>query len=462
MMKINKFILAVSASLVWCVSYGQQEEPARQHEPIKIDGVAAVVGKEIVLESDIEGALMQYQLQGISIGENEKCRILEQLLIEKLLAHQGQVDSLEVSEGEISNTVNQRIQMLVQDVGSMKAVLDLYQKADQEALVQDLTPIMRNQLFADRMKKKVIGDLDPSPEDVRRFFNKIPKDSLPEFETEFELATLTITPDPDPKAVEDIINRLKEMKKEIEEGADFRTRAILYSDDPGSAANGGVYNGVKKGQFVKPFEAAAFNLEEGEISDPVQTEYGYHIIQVIRRRGEQLDLQHILMQPKFTPEDLNKAQEKMDSIVSKIRAGQLTFDEAVKAFSQDEATKLNNGNMMNQNTGETTFPISMLDRDMYYAVGGLQQGQVSDPVFIQDPRGGGKYAIFYVRKRTEPHRADYTKDFNKLKTLAKQELQEKKLREWVSKKSKDVFVKISPGWEDCKFGTSWAKIRHED
>ena len=252
------------------------------------------------------------------------------------------------------------------------------------------------------------------------------------------------------------------MKKEIEEGADFRTRAILYSDDPGSAANGGVYNGVKKGQFVKPFEAAAFNLEEGEISDPVQTEYGYHIIQVIRRRGEQLDLQHILMQPKFTPEDLNKAQEKMDSIVSKIRAGQLTFDEAVKAFSQDEATKLNNGNMMNQNTGETTFPISMLDRDMYYAVGGLQQGQVSDPVFIQDPRGGGKYAIFYVRKRTEPHRADYTKDFNKLKTLAKQELQEKKLREWVSKKSKDVFVKISPGWEDCKFVTSWAKIRHED
>ena len=297
---------------------------------------------------------------------------------------------------------------------------------------------------------------------MRRFFNRIPKDSLPEFDEEFELATLIIRPKASEKAVNEVIERLQQMKKDLEAGGDFRTMAILYSDDPGSASNGGIYNNVGKGQFVKPFEAVAFNLAEGEISNPVETEFGYHLIQVIRRHGEQIDLRHILMKPKHMPDDLQKTQNLMDSIVTKVRSGELKFDDAVKKFSEDDATKYNNGNMMNIGTGENTFAVSELDRNLYYAVSSLQTGQVSDPVFIEDMRSGDYYAIYYVRKHSLPHKADYSKDFDKLKNLAKKDLQDRKLREWVSKKSKEVFVHVNEDWKECPFVTDWNKIRREN
>ena len=431
--------------------------PARSENAYKIDGVAAIVGDEVVLESDIEGAYTQAQLNGLDMDEDDKCQLLEKLLTDKLLAYQGQVDSLSVTDNDVNNEVAQTIQQLALRAGSVNRMLELYQKPDEETMVADLTPIIRSQAFANAMRKELVGEVNPSPEDVRRFFNRIPKDSLPEFEEEFELATLTIRPKPSQSAIDDVIQRLKQMKKDIEEGADFRTMAILYSDDSGSAANGGVYNGVSKGQFVKPFEAAAFNLDEGQISDPVETEFGYHIIQVLKRRGEQLDLRHILMKPKFMPNDLQRAQEQADSIVSKVRTGELRFDDAVKRFSQDDATRYNNGNMLNMATGESTFKITDLDRNLYYAVSNLQADQVSDPIFIEDTRSGDHFAIYYVRKHSQPHRADYSKDFDKLKSMTKEYLQERIIREWVSKKSKEVFVHINDDWKDCPFISSWKK-----
>ena len=477
-MKINKFFFTVAAA-VWMSlpAFAQQvtgTEPKdtvpvkkdtiipRSLQAYKIDGVAAIVGNDAILESDIEGAYTQAQMNGIDMDESDKCRILEQLLTEKLLAYQGQVDSLEVSENDITNSVNQKMQMLAQQAGSMSKALDLYQKADEETFIADLTPIVRSQLFADAMRKKLVGDLNPSPEDVRRFFNRIPKDSLPEFDEEFELATLVIRPKASEEAINEVVERLKQMKKDLEGGDDFRTMAILYSDDPGSASNGGVYLNVSKGQFVKPFEAVAFNLAEGEISYPVETEFGYHIIQVIKRHGEQIDLRHILMKPRHMPDDLQKTQNLMDSIVAKVRTGELKFDDAVKKFSEDDATKYNNGNMMNIATGNTTFAVSDLDRNLYYAVSSLQTGQVSDPVFIEDMRGGDHYAIYYVRKHSLPHKADYSKDFDKLKNLAKKDLEDRKLREWVSKKSKEVFVHVNEDWKDCSFVSDWSKIRRDN
>lgn len=438
----------------------------RSPEAYKIDGVAAIVGNDVVLESDIEGAYMQMQLDGRVLDESDKCSLLEQLLTDKLLANQGEVDSLPVTDIEVANAVSQKIQALAQQAGSMSNMLALYQKPDEETLASDLTPIIRSMLFADAMKKKLIGDLNPSPDQVRRFFNRIPKDSLPEFEEEFELATLTIHPKPNEASVNEVIERLGQMKKDIQNGADFRTLAILYSDDEGSASSGGVYENVSKGQFVKPFEAAAFNLEEGEISDPVQTEYGYHLIQVTKRRGEQIDLRHILMRPKNLPDDVAKTQAKMDSIVAKIRSGELKFDDAVKKFSEDDATKYNNGNMLyfNPYTGESSsaFKVTELDRNLYYAVANLSAGQVSDPIYIEDMRGGDYYAVYYVRRHTERHRADYSKDFNKLKAMAKKELENTKLRDWVSKQSREVFVHINDDWRDCDFVADWGRIRRDN
>ncbi|MDD4819745.1 MAG: peptidylprolyl isomerase [Flavobacteriales bacterium] len=454
-MKIIKFLFTTSALVASTASLMAQS-------PIKIDGVAAVVGKEVILESDIEGAFAQYKANGIDVSDADKCKILEDFLSEKLLAYQGEVDSLELTDNEVSTQVEQKIQGLVQNLGSMKELLDFYQKPDEETLYEDMKKIVRSQMMAERMKKKVIGDIDPSPEDVRKFFNRIPKDSLPEFETEFELSTIIMKPKPTKEAVQAVIDQLKEMKKEIENGASFRTKAIMYSEDPGSAAIGGVYNNVRKGMFVKPFEAVAFNLEEGQISDPVQTEFGYHIIQVIKRKGEQLDLQHILIRPKESPDDVQKVMETMDSIVSKVRSGALTFSEAVKEFSQDDATKFNKGNMMDPNTGETSFPLSSMDAQLYYAVGSLKQGEVSDPIFLDDQREGSKYALYYVRKRSEPHRANYSMDFDKLKSMTKQEMTNKKLSQWVAKKTKDVYIYLADGWDDCNFVANWKKVDRED
>ena len=455
MMKIIKILFTTTTLIASAVSLMAQS-------PIKIDGIAAVVGKEVILESDIEGAFTQYKANGLDVTDADKCKILEDFLSEKLLAYQGEVDSLELSDSEVMGQVEQKIQGLVQNIGSMKELLDFYQKPDEETLYEDMKKIVRTQMMAERMKKKVIGDIDPSPEDVRKFFNRIPKDSLPEFETEFELATLIMKPKPSAEATQAVIDQLKEMKKEIENGASFRTKAIMYSEDPGSAAIGGVYNNVRKGMFVKPFEAVAFNLEEGQISDPVQTEFGYHIIQVIKRKGEQLDLQHILIRPKESPDDVQKVMETMDSIVSKVRSGSITFSDAVKEFSQDDATKFNEGNMMDPNTGETSFPLSSLDAQLYYAVGSLKQGEVSDPIFLDDTREGSKYALYYVRKRSEPHRANYSMDFDKLKSLTKQEMTNKKLSQWVAKKTKDVYIYLADGWDDCNFVVNWKKADRED
>lgn len=462
-MKINRFALATAAFACLALQASAQQTPAEQAatdsleqaandslpprspEAYKIDGVAAIVGDDAVLESDIEGAYTQRQMNGEYLDESDKCSILEQLIIDKMLAYQGQVDSLEVTDSEVSNQVAQTIERLALSAGSVNKMLELYQKPDEETMAADLTPIIRSQAFATAMKKELIGDVNPSPEDVRRFFNRIPKDSLPVFEEEFELATLVLRPKPSQEAIDEVVNRLTEMKKDIEAGnADFRMMAILYSDDAGSASNGGVYENVSKGQFVKPFEAAAFNLDEGEISDPVETEYGYHIIQVIKRRGEQLDLQ--------------KTQARMDSIVAKVRTGELNFDDAVKRFSQDEATRYNNGNMLNMYTGESAFKVTELDRNLYYAVSNLQAGQVSDPVFIEDARSGDNYAIYYVRKHSQTHTADYSQDFDKLKTLAKQEMEDNIIKEWVSKKSKEIFIHINDDWKDCSFLSEWQKV----
>lgn len=479
-MKINNLLFTLTLTAAAAVPTAAQQQTAevrvaqgqnsgqpadtlapRSENAYKIDGVAAIVGDEIILESDIEGAYTQAQLNGQDMDEDDKCQLLEQLLTDKLLANQGQVDSLSVTDNDVNNEVAQTIQQLALRAGSVNKMLELYQKPDEETMVADLTPIIRSQAFAKAMRKELVGDINPSPEDVRRFFNRIPKDSLPQFEEEFELATLVIRPKPSQSAIDDVVERLTQMKKDIEQGADFRMMAILYSDDSGSASNGGVYNGVSKGQFVKPFEAAAFNLDEGQVSDPVETEFGYHIIQVIKRRGEQLDLRHILMKPKFMPDDLQRAQEQIDSIVTKIRSGELRFDDAVKRFSQDDATRYNNGNMLNVATGESTFSITDLDRNLYYAVNNLQADQVSDPIFIEDTRAGDHFAIYYVRKHSLPHQADYSKDFDKLKTLTKQDLEVRTIREWVGKKSKEVFIHINDDWKDCPFLGDWKKARRD-
>ena len=447
-----KVVTALLVSLFSAQSFAQNNV---------IDEVVWVVGDEAILKSDVEGERLNAQYEGRRFDGDPYCVIPEQLAVQKLFLHQAEIDSIEVSDQDVLAEVEMRTNWFIDQMGSKEKMEEYYNKTSSQ-IREMLRESVRNSKLVQKMQQKIIGDVKLVPADVRRYFKNLPADSIPYVPTQVEVQIITVEPKIPQEEIDRVKKTLRDYTERVESGdVSFSLLARMYSEDPGSAPLGGVYEGVRKGMFVKPFEAVAFNLEEGEISEPVETEYGYHIIQVIKRRGEQLDLQHILIRPKQSPEDIQKIHETMDSIVSKIRAGSLKFEEAVKEFSEDDATKYNNGNMMNSMTGETAYPLSDMDAQLYYAVGNLKAGEVSDPVYIEDPREGSKYAIFYVRKRTEPHRANYSTDFNKLKEMTKKEMTEKKLRAWVSKKVKDVYIHVAKGWDDCGFIAAWKKVDRE-
>lgn len=448
-MKIQNILLGAIALL------GTFSTPVSGQNKLRLDGVAAVVGKDVILDSDIDNTYMQMKGQGADLNEGDKCRIFEELMFEKLLAHQAVEDSLELTEGEIATSVERRLSMLEQQLGSMEKVVEYYGRSESD-MRDEMYDIIKSQLLAQKMQQEIIKDVDATPEEVRNFYNSIPSDSLPVFNKEYELSQLVIKPKFSEEARQEVVDKLNGIKEDILNGSSFKSKAILYSEDPGSASKGGRYDGIKRGQFVKEFEAVAFNLQENEISDPVETEFGFHLIQLIKKRGEQLDLRHILIRPRFTPEDMMEAERLIDSIRSKIMAKDVDFVQAVKEFSDDKETRFNNGRLMNPQTGGSSFEVAQLDRNMYYAVSNLGEGEVSRAVY-QEVRSGGQYVIYMVSKLTEPHKADYSQDFTRLKQLT---IEKKKMNiseEWKNEKIRDTYIQIDESWKDCIFDSNWLK-----
>lgn len=316
---------------------------------------------------------------------------------------------------------------------------------------------MKNQLTAQRMQAQIVDDIKITPSEVQEFYNKIPKDSLPLINTEVEIAQIVIFPEVNRNAVQEAIDRLKELKERIINGASFSTMAILYSEDPGSAKQGGEYKGIKRGQFVKEFEAVAFNLKEGEVSDPFKTEYGYHIVQILKRRGQELDLRHILIKPKLSDEDLDKAKFELDSIRKKILSGEMTFEEAANRYSQDEQTRYNGGVLVNFNTGDTKWEINMLERSMFQATDRLKVGEISESNFFRKQDGKEGFRLIKLLNRIDPHKADLRHDYTRLKEIALNQKRSEAIKEWVNEKTKDTYVKLNKGYFDCVFEYEWIK-----
>ena len=382
-----------------------------------VDGVAGVIGKNVILISDVQKGLMQYQAQGVAIYDGMDCKVFEDLMVEKLLVHQAVTDSLEVTDAEVKNSVEQRLQMLVSRVGSMKELEKFYNK-DEEDLRDEMFDILKDQLLAQRMQQEIISDVDITPDEVSTFFNSIPKDELPQFGTEVVMSHIMKKPILSKETKDATIAKLNQIRAEILQGSSFKTKAILYSEDPGSSSKGGAYYGVRKGQFVKPFEEAAFNLQEGEMSEPVETEFGFHLIQLIKRKGEELDLRHILIKPEVRPQDLQETEIALDSIRAKVVRGDIKFAKAAEEFSDDENTKFNDGIMINQRSGDTHFELNHIDRALYFKVEALEVGDISTVIYNETERGEQQFSIIKLLDRIPPHVADFSKDYQKIKQMA--------------------------------------------
>lgn len=423
----------------------------------KIDGIVATVGDYIVLDSDIDKAFLEIQSQGESTKNITRCQMLGKLMEDKLYAHQAIQDSIVVSDEEIKEKMSQQLDYMLEQLGDMDKVLKYFKKSSEEDFKTDFFEILKQQRLSSEMQQKIIGDIEITPEETRNFFKKIPENELPMFGAELEIAQIVIKPKISDEEKQRVVAKLKEIKKEVQEGASFKTRAVIYTDDRGSSATGGFYKINKKTPFVKEFKEVAYSLQEGEISEPFETVFGYHIIYLEKIRGQELELRHILMMPKVSPEALKEAKEKAELIKKRLEDKEITFAEAARQFSDEKETRTNGGTLINPKTQDTRFELTKMDPELYGQVSNLKDGQVSIPLLQDDPKEGKSYKLVMVTNRINEHVADYSKDYTKIRELALKEKQINAIAKWTDEKIKETYIRINADYKDCEFANNWLK-----
>lgn len=452
---ISKFsnktsILAVAFLLFSVVTFAQKKQ--------KVDGVAAVVGNYIVLDSDIDLMYLELKSQGIDTDKITRCELLGKQLEDKLFAHQAIQDSIVVTDEEVNSFMDSQINSMVEQIGSKEKLFEYYKKKDEQDFRSYFFEIIKMNKLTDQMQRKIVGDVTVTPDEVKQFFNKIPADQIPTIGAEIEMSQIVVKPVVSKEDKQKVIDKLNEIRNDvIKNGGSFYSKAVIYSEDEASISSGGYYKINKKTQFVKEFKDVAFRLAEGEISEPFETEFGYHIILVEKIIGQDIELRHIVMSPKVTTAATNEALEKIESIRSKIEKGEISFEEAAKASSDDKVTRTNGGLLLNPRTSEPRFEISKLDPALYNQVNELKQGEVSK-VFLDQERQGTKFfKILKVNKKMEEHKADYATDYMKIKELAISEKQFNEIETWRKENIEKNYIKVNNDYKDCAFSNNWLK-----
>ena len=428
--------------------------------PTKIDGVAAVVGEYIILESEIDKAILQMKAQGISTDDIPRCQIFGSLLENKLYAHHAVQDSIEISDVEIRSNVDFQIQQFLATTGgTLEELLKFYKKEDEKSFREEMYEINKSNELAKRMQNKIIDELEVTPEEVRQFFNKIPEDERPTFGTELKVSQIVIEPKVSQAQKQKVIDRLKGFKSDVlENGASFRSKVVLYTDDKASVPNGGLYTlNRKKPLLVKEFRDVAFSLQEGEISDPFETEYGYHIVMLEKIRGQEYDVRHILLIPEVTQEAVTEAKEKIDNIREKIVNGDISFEDAARESSDEKETRSEGGYLINPETQDYNFELTKMDTELYTQIQNLKEGEISLVQTDRGRTGNVKFKILRVTDRIDEHEADYSRDYLKIKELALNEKRFKAIEEWQDEKIMDTYIKVNGEHRNCDFTSNWLK-----
>jgi peptidyl-prolyl cis-trans isomerase SurA len=429
---------------------------AQPEGAVIVDQVVAVVGDNKILMSDVENQFIQLQQSQPQGMEITRCDVYEDLLFQKLLIHQAEIDSVMVADEEVENNMDRRIDMLIRQIGSQQQLEEFYGKTVTE-IKEEMRILMRDQMIAQRMQQQIVGDLEVTPSEIREYYNAIPEDSLPLINSQIEVAQIVRFPVLSEKSKQEAWDRLEEIRQRIEDGSKFSTMAILYSEDPGSARNGGLYEGIKRGQFVKEFEAVAFGLEVGEVSNIFETQYGYHICQLEAKRGQIIDIRHILIVPKTEQSDIEESKRFLDSLRLIIMDGIYSFDFAAEEYSDDKATRNSGGILINPNTGDSKFEIQEVDRSVYFSIENLKVGGISNPMIFTSVDNKQGYRILKLLSRSEPHRANLEDDYQQIEQYALMKKQDEILSKWVEEKIQDSYIRLNDSYLDCEFRYNWVK-----
>lgn len=433
--------------------------PEKTFTRFKAEGVSAVVGEYVVLDSDIDKSYLELQQQGMSIKDVTRCQLLGKLMEDKLYAHHAKVDSLVVSDEEITARIEQQIAYITDQFGGDEAkVAEFYKKSSIDELRQELFETNKVIYLAGQMQQKVVENVEVTPEEVRQFFFDIPEDQRPVFSAEVEVAQILIEPIITDKAKQDVIDKLNEFRRDIvENGSSFATKAVLYSKD-GSASKGGLIAGIRKNSpFAKEFKDVAFSLEEGDVSEPFETEFGYHIVTVDKIRGQEIDVRHIILFPEVTSEAVAQARTKIDSIRTEISGGRLSFADAARKFSDEIETRNNGGQLINPVSLDTKFDLTKMDPTLSAQVYNLKEKEVSQIFSDRDYTGKTSFKILTVTNRQSEHAADFVSDYEKIQDLALKEKQIKAIEAWQDKKIRDTYISVNGDYFDCDFSSNWLK-----
>ena len=438
---------------------GISQDSISTKQRLKIDGVSGVVGDYVILESDVDKAYIELESQGVSTAEVSRCNLLGKLMEDKLYAHHAEQDSIEVSDDDINNYVEQTIEYFVSQFGDIEKVLEFYKKKDEQSFKADLFEVNRIQQLSQRMQSKIVEDVEITPDEVKVFFNSIPKEELPIFGSELEVAQIVIKPKVSQDEEKRIVEQLETMRNDVlENGSSFSSKAILYSQDPGSRSKGGRYTlDRKRPQMVKEFREQAYRLQEGEISQPFKTDFGWHIVMVDIIRGRMLDVRHVLLVPTVSNAALGDVQNRLKLIKKRIDDGEISFANAAREFSDDQITRANGGVLINPATGDTRFELTKLDPQLYSQILKLEENEISIPLFEQERSGNKTYKIVMVTNRFNEHVADYAQDYVRIKDLALKQKQLKVIQEWMTEKIADTYISVNRDNQFCDFANNWLK-----
>lgn len=425
-----------------------------------IDEVIWIVGDEAILRSEVEEERLRAQYEGQEIAGDPYCVIPEQLAVQKLFLHQAELDSIEVNESSVATQVNMRLNYYISQIGSKEKMEEYFRKSMSE-MKEEMTTAVRNQMIIQQMQQKLTENIKSTPAEVRRFYNGLSSDSIPTIPAQVEVQILTIEPPVPQEEIDRVKQLLRDFTERVNKGdADFSMLARLYSEDTESAKRGGELGFVGKGQLVPEFADVAFNLNDPrKVSRIVETEYGYHIIQLIEKKGDRINCRHILLKPRISSNEKIQSVNRLDSIANLIRNEKLSFEQAVALFSQDKNTVMNAGVMMNAETGATKFEYQSLPPEIARQIHGMNVGEISRPfVMMDETKNKEVCAIVKLKSKTDVHKANLVDDYQTIRTMYEQQRSEAFIRQWIQKKQKETYVVIDPNWRGCDFEfPGWVK-----
>lgn len=444
---ISKYIPAIKLLLIGMCFILMQEVSAQQN--MVADKIIAKVDNNIILKSDLENAYLQYISNSQArVGSQLRCQILESLVINKLMVAKAEMDSVVVSDEEVTSNLNNRMNVFISRIGSEERIEEFYGKSI-EQFKAELRDEVKEQLTVQKMQSTITKDIKVTPSEVKRFFNSIPADSLPYFSTEVSLAQIVKVPSVNKAQKEAVRQRLLNIREEIMNGADFEEMARRHSEEPGASTSGGNLGFQSRGNLVPPYEAAALRLKPGEISQPVETEFGFHLIQMIERRGNLYNTRHILLRPVSSALDIEEARDYLDSLRTQILNDSISFEKAAKEYSSDQETAISGGFFLDA-TGSPRVPVGELDPSLFFTIDTMKVGSITKPLTFRMEDGKEAVRILYYKSRIRPHEANLKDDYQKIAMAAENEKKNRVLNEWFDRAKGDVFIQIDPDYNNCR------------